>query len=291
MGVFIKESTRVLVQGLKRAEVAHHIRQMVSHHTQIVGCVSPGKGGEWFDKNIPIFETVQNAVAATGADTSVIFASAPAAADAIYEAIDADIQFIVCATWGIPLLDIIRVREYIRLTPSRLLGPSAAGVLVPGIGSIGTIPPDIGQSGSVGIVSRSGTLACMVTHDLTRQGIGQSAIVGIGGDIVLGTNFVDVLSRFEEDPDTKYVVMLGEIGSLMENEAAEYVSRMSKPTLAYIAGKHAPPNVQMGHRSAIVDLPGTDAQAKIDMLQGSGVRIAERYVDIPAMLMEWLQTQ
>ncbi len=291
MSIYIGEHTRVIVQGMTGREGARHTARMVAYGTNIVGGVSPGRGGEWHEGK-PLFETVQNAVSATGANTSVVFVPAAAAADAIYEAVDAGIELIVCVTTGIPLLDIIRVREYIRLTPSRLIGPNSPGVLIPSFASLGTIPQEIATPGSIGIVARSSTLAYLLTHHLTQSGIGQSAIVGIGGDAVLGTNFANVLERFEDDPPTRFVVLIGEIGGYAENEVAVAIAQqMTKPVVAYIAGHYAPADGHLGHRSATVDEPGTDAATKTELLRQAGARIAETIEEIPAILMEWLPTR
>ncbi|MEM6283817.1 MAG: succinate--CoA ligase subunit alpha [Chloroflexota bacterium] len=245
---------------------------------------SPGKGGEWI-LGIPIFETVQNAVNATGANTSVIFVPAPSAADAIYEAIDSGIRLIVCITEGIPVMDAIRVREYIRDTPHRLIGPNSPGILVPGRASLGIIPAEITTPGEIGVVTRSSTLAYNTIYTLTQMGIGQSAIVGIGGDPVIGTNFVDILSRFEDDPFTRSVILFGEIGGYGENMAADFIrSSMTKRVVAYIAGQHAPHDRQLGDKGAIIDGPGTDVATKIELLRDAGARVVTSFEDIPAAL-------
>lgn len=287
MTIFIQDNTPTIIQGITGREGYYHTERMLKYGTNIVGGIAPGKGGEWaFGK--PVFETVMNAVNATGADTSVIFVPPPNAADAIYEAIDAGIQLIICITEGIPLLDTVRVREYIRLTPSRLIGPSCPGILIPGTTNLGIIPPDISLKGNIGVVSRSGTLMYEVVNLLSDADMGQSAIIGIGGDPVLGTNFVDTLSRFEDDPDTNRVVLIGEIGGTSEIEAADFIrSRMTKPVVAYIAGRHAPLNVKMGHEGAIINVEKSDAKSKIDSLKAAGVRIANRLDEIPNLFLKF----
>jgi succinyl-CoA synthetase alpha subunit len=284
MTIFIHENMRVIVQGITGREGNTYTGQMLSSGTKIVGGITPGKGGDWIHGK-PVFDTVKNAVNATGANTSVILVPAPHAADAIYEATDAGIELIVCITEGIPLLDIVHTREYIRYTPSRMIGPSTPGILAPHRASLGVIPPRIAIPGEVGIVSRSATLVYHVTQMLTLQHIGQSTIVGVGGDPVLGTTFVDVLSRFEDDPFTRKVVMIGEIGGHMENEAAQFIqAHMTKPVIAYVAGYYAPRNVMIGHRSAIIDDVGTDAPTKVELLRRAGARVARTLAEIPALL-------
>ncbi|MEL6149526.1 MAG: succinate--CoA ligase subunit alpha [Chloroflexota bacterium] len=284
MAILINDNTRVIIQGITGKEGAYYTEKMADYHTNIVGGVTPGKGGEWI-YGIPIFETVQNAVNATGANTSVIFVPAASAADAIYEAVDSGIRLIVCITEGIPVLDAIRVREYIRDTPHRLIGPNSPGILIPGRASLGIIPPEITMPGEIGVVTRSSTLAYNVVYRLTQMGIGQSAIVGIGGDPVIGTNFVDILSRFEDDPFTRSVVLIGEIGGYAENMAADFIrSSMTKRVVAYIAGQHAPHQRQLGDRGAIVDEPGTDATTKINLLREAGASVVDSFEDIPTYI-------
>lgn len=283
MAIFLDDETRVIVQGVTGREGKHHTQQMLAYGTKIVGGVTPGKGGDWIHSK-PIFDTVRNAVKATGANTSIVFVPRTTAADAIYEAIDAGIQLIVCITEGIPLLDIIRVREYIRNTPSRLIGPNCPGVLVPNVANLGIIPPEVATRGKVGIISRSGTLTYEIAQRLSAHGIGQSTIVGIGGDPVLGTNIIDVLKEFENDMLTEEVLIVGEIGGFMENDAATYIqTHMTKSVTAYITGRHAPSERPMGHMSAIIDAPGTDADTKINLLNKAGVRIAESIFDLPEL--------
>lgn len=285
MAILINHNTRVLVQGITGREGNYHTNLMLGYRTNIVGGVTPGKGGEWaYGK--PIFDTVQNAVNATDANTSVIFVPPPQASDAIYEAIDAGISLIVCITEGIPILDTVRVREYIRLTPSRLIGPNSPGILIPEIANIGIMPVNIAAKGTVGVISKSGTLAYEVVRTLTDMRIGQSTIVGIGGDPVVGTSFVSILNYFEDDPETEKVVLIGEIGGHAEIEAADFIrTQMTKPVVAYIVGRTAPPQAKMGHAGAIIDIEKTDAESKIDYLRLAGALIANRISDIPQLIM------
>lgn len=286
MAIFVTRETRVIIQGITGREGAHHTARMIDYGTNIVGGVTPGKGGDWINGK-PIFDTAENAVNATGAEASVIFVPPLQAADAIYEAIDAGIQLIVCITDGIPVLDAIRFREYIRYTPSRLIGPNSPGILIPGKTSLGIIPPEIAISGDVAIVSRSATLAYSVADILTQNGIGQSVILGIGGDPVVGTSFMDALRYLEDDPFTRSIVLIGEIGGQSEIEAAQYIgTRMSKPVVAHITGRSAPYNVQMGHRGAIIDEENTDAETKIDALKHAGARVVDNFEEIPLTLLK-----
>ncbi len=283
MAIFIDDETRVIIQGVTGRKGKHHAQKMLDYGTNIVGGVTPGKGGEWVHSK-PIFDTVRNAVKATGANTSIVFVPRTAAADAIYEAIDAGIKLIICITEGIPFLDIIRVREYIRNTPSRLIGPNCPGILVPDVANLGIIPPEVATRGKIGIISRSGTLTYEIAQRLSTHGIGQSTIVGIGGDPVLGTNIIDVLKEFENDLLTKEILIVGEIGGFMENDAATYIqAHMTKSVTAYITGRHAPAERPMGHMSAVVGAPGTDADTKIEKLKKAGVRVAESIFDLPKL--------
>jgi succinyl-CoA synthetase alpha subunit len=285
MAILIDESNRVIVQGITGQEGQRFTERMMDLGTNIVGGVTPGKGGEWF-LGKPVFDSVQNAVNATDADTSVVFVPAAHATDAIYEAIDGGIRLIVCVTSGVPVLDAVRVREYIRFTTSGLIGPNSPGILVPGVTSLGIIPGFIATPGEVGVVSRSTTLAFAVTHALTQQNIGQSTIVSIGADPILGTRMQRILRLFEEDPYTRYVVLLGEIGGYEENDAAAYIHQMTKPVIAHIAGRAAPPNTLMGSRGTIVDEAGTDAQTKIDLLTQAGARVVTNHEHIMPLIRD-----
>jgi succinyl-CoA synthetase alpha subunit len=273
VSILINANTRVIIQGITGRHGRKHTTRMTASGTQVVAGVNPGKGGEWFH-GIPIFETVQNAVNATGANTSVIFVPSLHAADAIYEAIDAGIDLIVCVTEGIPLLDVVRVREYIRDTHSRLIGPNCPGLLSPGIGSLGIIPQEIARPGHVGVVARSGTIAYEACYRLSRGGIGQSTIIGIGGDTVLGTNFVSILQMFEEDMNTRAVLLLGEPGGNFENDAADYIqNHMTKPIKAYIAGHQIPHLYSKLNQQTFETDPATTPTYKMERLRTAGAHL------------------
>ncbi len=286
MSVLINGDTRLLVQGITGHQGAFHTRKMVEYGTRVVAGVTPGKGGQSVE-GVPVFDTVRQAVAATGANTSAIFVPAPHATEAILEAAEAGIQTIVCITEGIPSLDMIRVVHYLRGKDVHLIGPNSPGIITPGQAKVGIMPGDIHVSGKVGVVSRSGTLTYEVVSTLTARGLGQSTCVGIGGDPVVGTTFCEVLRLFEADPDTVCVVLIGEIGGSEEEQAAEFVAHeMTKPVVAFVAGKTAPPETRMGHAGAIVSRGMGAAAEKIVALRRAGARIAERLEDIPRMLSE-----
>ena len=279
MSILIDADTRLVVQGITGRQGEFHTGHMLDYGTNIVAGVTPGKGGEWVH-GAPVFNTVKKAVEAKGANCSVIFVPARFAPDAIYEAADAGIPLIVCLTEGIPVLDMIKVRAYLDSKGARLVGPNCPGMITPlsadSGAKVGIIPADIVRPGPVGVVSRSGTLTYEVVYALSERGIGQSTCVGIGGDPINGTSFIDVLRMFEEDPDTEQVVMIGEIGGNDEERAAAFISQhMSKPVTAFIAGRTAPPGRRMGHAGAIVEGDTGTAQGKIDALQAVGVRVAE----------------
>ncbi|MCS6907836.1 MAG: succinate--CoA ligase subunit alpha [Anaerolineales bacterium] len=286
MSILIDQDTRLLVQGITGNEGLFHTRQMAAYGTNIVAGVTPGKGGEWvLDGKIPVFDSVRLAVEATRANTSVIFVPARFATDAIFEAADAGIPLIVCITEGIPVQDMMCVRHYLDQKKCRLIGPNCPGVLSPGKCKVGIIPGDISIPGHVGIVSRSGTLTYEVLYALKLRHIGVSTCVGIGGDPISGTNFIDVLSMFEEDPHTEQVVLIGEIGGTDEERAAEFIAtRMTKPVVAFIAGQTAPPGKRMGHAGAIVEGGSGLAQDKIRALQEAGVKVARHPEEIPDLL-------
>lgn len=288
MSILVDDNTRVVVQGLTGRQGAFHAEQMLEYGTEIVAGVTPGKGGEWVH-GVPVLNTVKKAVEAKGANASVIFVPARFAPDAIYEAADAGIPLIICLTEGIPVLDMIRVRSYLDRKGSRLIGPNCPGLIKPltensGV-KLGIIPASIVQPGPIGVVSRSGTLTYEVVYALTEQGIGQSTCVGIGGDPINGTSFIDVLRMFEEDPETEQVILIGEIGGSDEEQAAAYISQhMTKPVTAFVAGRTAPPGRRMGHAGAIVEGGSGTAQGKIDALQDAGVRVAEHPEQIVELL-------
>lgn len=284
MAILIDNNTRLIVQGITGSEGAFHTKQMIEYGTKVVGGVTPGKGGEWVD-GVPVFDTVKAAVDATDANTSVIFVPAPFAADAIFEAVDAGIKLVVCITEGVPVRDMMRVYQTIRKSNVRLIGPNCPGLLTPGQAKVGIMPGYIAKPGNVGVVSKSGTLTYEVVNALSDKGIGQSTCVGIGGDPIIGTSFVDVLEMFENDPQTEKIAILGEIGGRAEIDAAEYIkAHMTKPVAAFIAGRTAPPGKRMGHAGAIVEGGEGTAEEKIAALEAAGVRVAMNPEEIPNLL-------
>lgn len=286
MSILINKNTRLVVQGITGNEGLFHTGQMVAYGTNVVAGVTPGKGGEWvMGGKIPVFDTLQTAVDTTGANTSVIFVPARFAPDAILEAADAGVQLIVCITEGIPVQDMMRVRSYIDQKKVRLVGPNCPGMLTPGECKVGIIPNTIAIPGNVGIVSRSGTLTYEVLYALRGAGMGTSTCVGIGGDPVNGTNFLDVLDMFEADPHTEKVVMIGEIGGSDEEKAADFINRkMTKPVVSFIAGQSAPAGKRMGHAGAIIEGGSGTAKDKIRALESAGVRVAKHPEEIPSLL-------
>jgi succinyl-CoA synthetase alpha subunit len=282
MSILVGKNTRLIVQGMTGREGEFHTRQMIEYGTKVVGGVTPGKGGEWA-AGVPVFDTVKEAVDATGANTSVIFVPARFAPDAILEAADGGISLVVCITEGIPVLDMIKVRAYLDTKPYvRLIGPNCPGLITPGEAKVGILPGHITKAGHVGIVARSGTLTYEVIYALTNRGMGQSTCVGIGGDPINGTNFIDVLQMFEDDPLTDQIVLIGEIGGSDEERAAEFVAaRMTKPVTAFIAGQTAPPGKRMGHAGAIIEGGAGTAAGKIAALEAVGVRVAKHPEEIP----------
>ncbi|MCL4830026.1 MAG: succinate--CoA ligase subunit alpha [Caldilinea sp.] len=275
MSILVNKQTRLVVQGITGREGAFHTRQMIDYGTSVVAGVTPGKGGEWAFGNIPVFDTVREAVIATGANTSIIFVPARFAADAIIEAADAGVDLVVCITEGIPVMDMVQVRAFLDTTNTRLIGPNCPGLITPGEAKVGIIPGHIMTRGNVGLVSRSGTLTYEVVYALTARGIGQTTAVGIGGDPINGTSFLDVLQMFEEDPETEQVILIGEIGGADEQKAAEYIgSKMTKPVTGFIAGQTAPPGRRMGHAGAIISGGEGTAAEKIAALTQAGARVA-----------------
>ena len=287
MSIFIDKSTTVIVQGITGRDGGFHTKQMIEYGTKIVGGVTPGKGGQKFDDKVPVFNTVHEAVKETGANTSVIYVPPMYAADAMMEAADAGIRFIVCITEGVPVLDMTRVYPFVKEKGARLLGPNCPGLITPGESKVGIIPGRICTPGSIGVVSRSGTLTYEVVYQLTRAGMGQSTCVGIGGDPINGTNFIDCLAAFEADPKTKAVAMMGEIGGTDEQEAAEFVRKhMKKPVVGFIAGQTAPPGRRMGHAGAIISGSAGTAAEKIEAFEKAGMGVARRPIDFVQLLKD-----
>jgi succinyl-CoA synthetase alpha subunit len=273
MAIVVDRDTRLVVQGITGREGSFHATRNLRYGTNVVAGVTPAKGGMDVE-GIPVFDTVSDAVAETSPNTAMVFVPARFAADAIYEAVDAGIETVICITEGLPAHDMLRVYNYVRPKGVTLIGPNCPGVLSPGKANVGIIPAEIFSEGSVGLVSRSGTLTYQIGHELTQLGIGQSTIVGIGGDPVVGSSFVDVLARFEDDPETELVVMVGEIGGNEEEKAAEFIAeQMSTPVVAYIAGFTAPPGKTMGHAGAIISGSAGTARAKKQALEARGVRV------------------
>jgi succinyl-CoA synthetase alpha subunit len=277
VSIFVDKNTRVLVQGITGSAGSFHAEQMLEYGTKIVAGVTPGRGGTRFLKQVPIFHTVDQAVRDTGADASIIFVPPPFAADAILEAADGGVTFICCITEGIPILDMVKLKRLLDQRPHvRLLGPNCPGVITPGECKIGIMPGHIHQRGSIGVVSRSGTLTYEAVAQLTNLGLGQSTAVGIGGDPVHGTDFIDCLSRFEKDPQTEGVIMIGEIGGSEEEKAADWVKKnMTKPVVGFIAGRTAPPGKRMGHAGAVISGGSGTAEAKMAAMRDAGITVCD----------------
>src|SRR5215217_3026565 len=288
MAILVDEGTRLLVQGITGREGAFHTGRMLQSGTNVVAGVTPGKGGQDYE-GVPIFNTVKDAVGETGANASVIFVPPPFAADAIFESLDGGLSTVCCITEGIPVHDMMRVTDYLRIKDATLVGPNCPGVLSPGKSNVSIMPRDIFAQGNVGVVSRSGTLTYQIVNELTQRGIGQSTAVGIGGDPIIGTNFIEILEKFEADPETGCVVMIGEIGGNAEQLAAEYVqSGMQTPVVAYIAGFTAPEGKTMGHAGAIVSGGESTAEAKSEALRRAGIRAATNPSEVAELVAEAL---
>ena len=277
MSIFIDQSTRLVVQGITGRDGSFHTKQMMEYGTKVVAGVTPGKGGQKFEGQVPIFNTVEEAMKETGANSSVIYVPPAFAADAMFEAADAGISFIVCITEGVPVLDMTRVRPYVLDKGARLLGPNCPGLLSAGKSKVGIIPGHITQPGPVGLVSKSGTLTYEVVYKLKGAGIGTTTCVGIGGDPINGTSFIDCLAAFEADPETQAIVMLGEIGGTDEQDAAAYIKQhVTKPVVGFIAGQTAPPGRRMGHAGAIISGSAGTAEEKLQAFRDNGIAVALR---------------
>lgn len=289
MAILINKNTKVICQGFTGAQGTFHSEQAVAYGTKMVGGVTPGKGGTTHI-GLPVFNTVKEAKAATGCNASVVFVPPPFAADSIMEAVDADLDLVICITEGIPVLDMVKVKKYMEGKRTRLIGPNCPGVITPGECKIGIMPGHIHKAGRIGVLSRSGTLTYEAVGQLTALGIGQSTCVGIGGDPVNGTNFIDVLKMFNEDPDTDGVIMIGEIGGSAEEEAAEYIKKhFKKPVTAFIAGAAAPAGKRMGHAGAIISGGKGTAEAKFAALEAAGCKISRSPADMGKTMASMLK--
>ncbi|MHB1628454.1 MAG: succinate--CoA ligase subunit alpha [Bacilli bacterium] len=289
MSILVNRDTRVITQGITGAAGLFHTQQAIEYGTAMVGGVTPGKGGATVE-GVPVFNTVEQAVSATGATASVIYVPPAFAADSIMEAADAGVELVICITEGIPILDMVTAKRYLEGKGTRLIGPNCPGVITPGECKIGIMPGYIHKRGHVGVVSRSGTLTYEAVYQLTVQGIGQSTAVGIGGDPVNGTNFVEVLRMFNEDPDTEAVIMIGEIGGSAEEEAAAYVKEhMKKPVAGFIAGSSAPPGKRMGHAGAIISGGKGTASEKVAAMKSAGIKVADTPSEMGATLVKMLE--
>ncbi|HEY8195818.1 MAG TPA: succinate--CoA ligase subunit alpha [Gemmatimonadales bacterium] len=285
MSIFIDRNTRLVVQGITGREGAFHTRHMLEYGTTVAAGVTPGKGGQKFENRVPIFNTVAESVRATKANCSVIYVPPMAAAGAIFEAVDAGIPLVVCITEGIPVMHMSRVMPFVRSRGARLIGPNCPGLITPGESKVGIIPGNICAPGRVGLVSRSGTLTYEVVNHLTRSGIGQSTCVGIGGDPIIGTDFIDCLRAFQEDPSTDAIVVIGEIGGTDEQNAAAFVKqKVTKPVIGFIAGQTAPKGRRMGHAGAIISGSSGTAEEKLAAFEAAGIGIMRRPVDVVALL-------
>ena len=285
MSIFINQETKLVVQGITGRDGSFHTRQMIDYGTQVVAGVTPGKGGQLFEDEVPVFNTVADAVKETGADTSVIYVPPAFAAGAMFEAADAGIKLIVCITEGVPVIDMTKVLPFLEESGVRLIGPNCPGLISPGQSKVGIIPGNICTPGNIGLVSRSGTLTYEVVNQLTHHNMGQSTCIGIGGDPLIGTNFIACLEAFEKDPNTAGIVMLGEIGGTDEQQAAEYVrAHVTKPVVGFIAGQTAPPGRRMGHAGAIISGSSGTAAEKMAAFEDAGIDVMKRPVEVVELL-------
>ena len=290
MSILVDENTRLLVQGITGREGSFHARQCAAYGTKVVAGVTPGKGGQTHE-NVPVFDTVSDAVRETGANATMIFVPPPFAADAVLEAVDAEVPLVVCITEGIPVFDMIRVRKFMTGRKSRLIGPNCPGIISPGKCKIGIMPGHIHKPGNVGVISRSGTLTYEAVDQLTRLGIGQSTCIGIGGDPINGTDFVDALKLFQQDPQTRAVVVIGEIGGSAEEDAAGFIHKdFGKPVAGFIAGQTAPPGRRMGHAGAIIAGSQGTAEAKIAAMRKAGIEVVDSPAEIGSAVQRLLKT-
>jgi len=289
VSIFINKDTKLVVQGITGRDGSFHTKQAIEYGTNVVAGVTPGKGGQTFEGSVPIFNTVADAVAEAGVNTSVIFVPAKFAAEAIYEAADAGVDLIVCISDGVPVLDMTGVAPFVKKCGARLIGPNCPGLISPGQSKVGIVPGVICKEGSVGVVSRSGTLTYEIIHQLTTNGLGQSTCIGIGGDPIIGTNFIDCLEAFQADPATESIVMLGEIGGTAEQEAAQYIKdNVTKPVVSFIAGQTAPPGRRMGHAGAIISGSSGTAAEKMEALAAAGIGVMRRPAEVVPLLKEKL---
>jgi len=285
VSIFIGKDTRLVVQGITGRDGSFHAKQMLAYGTRVVAGVTPGKGGQTFEGSVPVFDTVAEAVAGAGANTAVIYVPPMGAAGAIFEAVDAGIKMVVCITEGVPVIEMTRVMPFVREHGARLIGPNCPGAITPGEAKVGIIPGQICAPGRVGLVSRSGTLTYEVVNQLTRAGIGQSTCVGIGGDPIIGTNFIDCLRAFQDDPATDAIVMMGEIGGTDEQHAADFVRQhVTKPVVGFIAGQTAPPGRRMGHAGAIISGSSGTAAEKMAAFEAAGISVMKRPADVVPLL-------
>ncbi len=292
MSIIIDKTSRVLVQGITGKEGSFHAAQMMEYGTNVVAGVTPGKGGQKFNDTVPIFNTVKEAVRETGANVSAIFVPPAFAPDAIYEAAEAGIETVVCISEGIPALDMVQVYDYLKRVGTRLIGPNCPGVISPGKSKVGIMPGFIHREGTVGVISRSGTLTYEAVDQITRVGLGQSTCIGIGGDPVIGTRFIDALELFKDDEETELVVLIGEIGGTAEEEAAEWIkANFNKPVVAFIAGQTAPPGRRMGHAGAIISGGKGTAAEKMKALEAAGITVCKSPADIGKTVAEILKKQ